>query len=218
VPYVPERCHLSFRFWYDYSGGTITDWGAHHNDIARWALGVDGPVAVTGRRLVEQTPGGFTAASQYLVEYTYADGLRHVCRTTTADSIFGSLERDPAPGEFHNGVVFEGEHGWIYVRRGHTEASDEALLKDPLPGNAERLYSSNDHVGNFFECVRTRKAPVADVEVGHRSITMCHLGAIATRLGRPLKWDTTKEDFVDDAEASSYVAREQREKWSYATV
>jgi hypothetical protein len=181
-------------------------------------VGFDGPVAVEGHRLVEQMPGGYTAASQYRVEYTYANGLKQICRTTTADSIFGQLERDPAPGDFHNGIVFEGENGWIYVRRGYLEASDEALLKDPLPGNAERLYASNDHMGNFFECVRTRKPPTADVEAGHRSVTMCHLGSIATRIGRPLKWDLAAEQFVGDDEANKYVAREQREKWSYATV
>ena len=219
VEYVPERTHTTFRFWYDYSGGTITDWGAHHNDIARWALGHDGPVAVEGQRLAEQPAGGYTAASQYRVQYTYADGLPHVCQSTTADSIFGAPEGEPPPGERRNGVVFEGEHGWIYVRRGHLEASDPALLSDPLPSGAERLYASNDHMGNFFECVRTRKPPVADVEVGHRSVTLCHLGAIATRLpGRRLKWDPKAELFVGDDEANRYVAREQRKPWTYEAV
>ena len=218
VEYVPERCHVTFRFWYDYSGGTITDWGAHHNDIARWALGVDGPVAVEAQRLAEPIPGGFDAVPQYRVTYTYADGLTHVCQSTTADSIYGELKEEPPAGERHNGVVFEGEHGWIYVRRGHLQASDPALLTDPLPGNAERLYASNDHMGNFFECVRTRKAPVADVETGHRSVTLCHLGAIATRLGRKLKWDPQAELFVDDKEANGYVAREQRKPWTYEAV
>ena len=218
VEYVPERCHLTFRFWYDYSGGTITDWGAHHNDIARWALGVDGPVAVEAQRLAEPIPGGYDAVPQYRVQYTYADGLTHVCQSTTADSIFGAPEGEPAPGERRNGVVFEGEHGWIYIRRGHLEASDPALLTEPLPATAERLYASNDHMGNFFDCVRSRKDPVCDVEVGHRSVTICHLGAIATRLGRKLKWDPKDEQFVDDSEANGYVAREQRKPWTYDAV
>jgi predicted dehydrogenase len=218
VPYVPERCHLTFRFWHEYSGGTITDWGAHHNDIARWALGVDGPVAVQGHPTLEMTPGGYTTPSQYHVEYTYADGLKHVCRTTTSETFFGKDQGEPPPGMMRNGIMFEGENGWIYVRRGTIQASDEALIKDPLPAGAHRLYASRNHMGNFFECVRSRKDPVADVEAGHRSVTICHLGALAMRLGRPLKWDPVKEDFVGDAEASGYVAREQREAWSYAKV
>jgi hypothetical protein len=117
-----------------------------------------------------------------------------------------------------NGVFFEGENGWIHVRREEIHASDEALLKEPLPSGAHRLYVSNDHMGNFLECVQTRKPPAADAETGHRSATMCHLGALAVRLGRPLKWDPVKEEFVGDAEAQSYVAREQRRPWTYEAV
>src|SRR5687768_10326541 len=109
VPYVPERCFTNFRFWYDYSGGTITDWGAHHNDIALWGLGMDrgGPTRVEGKRLAEPVPGGYTAVSDYEVKYTYANGVEHVCKTTPADTIFGSPQRDVPvpPGETRNGVV-----------------------------------------------------------------------------------------------------------------
>src|SRR5205085_10040314 len=157
-------------------------------------------------------------ASQYEVKYTYANGVEHTCKTTTADSIFGSLDKEPPPGERHNGIVFEGTDGWIYVRRGFVEASKPEILKDPLPSNAKRLYASNDHMGNFFECVRTRKAPIAEAEIGHRSVSVCHLGAISTRLGRKLQWDPQKEQFVGDDEANKMVAREQRKPWSYDTV
>jgi predicted dehydrogenase len=220
VEYVPERTHTTFRFWYDYSGGTITDWGAHHNDIALWGMGLDGsgPTTVEGRRLVEQIPGGYTAASEYEVKYTYANGVEHTCRTTTADTIFGSEKRKTEPGERRNGIVFEGTDGWIYVRRGVLEASDPAIIKDPLPSGAKRLYTSNDHMGNFFECVRTRKAPICEPEIGHRSVSVCHLGSIAVRLGRKLRWDPQNEQFVGDAEANGYVAREQRRPWTYEAV
>jgi len=216
VPYVKERCHTNFRFWYDYSGGTITDWGAHHNDIALWGLGLDhtGPTTVEGKRLVEQIPGGYTAASQYRVNYTYPNGVEHVCQSSVYDTIFGAPQGEPPKGERRNGVVFEGPEGWIYIRRGFVEASNPDLLKQELPSGAERLYASNDHMGNFFECVRTRKQPVAAVEVGHRSISVCHLGAIATRLGRKLRWDPEKEVFVGDEEANRYVARPMREPWT----
>jgi predicted dehydrogenase len=218
--YVPERCHTTFRFWYDYSGGTITDWGAHHNDIALWGMGMErsGPTSVEGKRLIEQIPGGYTTASQYEVKYTYANGVEHTCKTTTADSIFGSLDKEPPPGERHNGIVFEGTDGWIYVRRGFVEASKPEILKDPLPGNAKRLYASNNHMGNFFDCVRTRKAPIAEAEIGHRSVSVCHLGSISLRLGRKLQWDPEKQQFVGDEEANRMVAREQRRPWTYEAV
>jgi len=220
VDFVPERCHTTFRFWYDYSGGTITDWGAHHNDIALWGMGMDGngPATVDAKRLAEPIPGGYTTVPQYEIKYTWANGVEQTCKTTTADSIFGSLDRQPPPGERHNGIVFEGDQGWIYVRRGFVEASDPELLKTPLPAGAERLYASNDHMGNFFDCVRTRKAPVAEAEIGHRSVSVCHLGAISTRLGRKLQWDPKKEQFVGDDEANKMVAREQRKPWTYDTV
>jgi predicted dehydrogenase len=221
VDYVPQRCHTTFRFWYDYSGGTITDWGAHHNDIALWGMGMEhsGPTGVEARKLIEQIPGGYTTASQYEVKYTWANGVEHTCKTTTADSIFGSLDKEPPPGERHNGIVFEGTDGWIYVRRGFVEASKPEILKDPLPSNAKRLYSSNNHMGNFFECVRTRKAPVADAEIGHRSVSVCHLGSTALRLGRKLQWDPEKELFVGDDEANqNFVKREQRRPWTYEAV
>ena len=217
VDYVPERTHTNFRFWYDYSGGTITDWGAHHNDIALWGMGLDrsGPTSVEGKALVQPIPGGYTAIPEYEVKYTYANGVEHTCRSTTADTIFGSEKRKTEPGERRNGVVFEGDDGWIYIRRGVLEASSPAILNDPLPANAKRLYVSNDHMGNFFECVRTRKAPICEAEIGHRSVSVCHLGAISKRLGRKLTWDPQKEQFTGDDEANKMVSRPMRRPWNY---
>jgi predicted dehydrogenase len=217
VDYTTKRCHLFFRYWWDYSGGTMTDWGAHHNDIALWGLGKDrsGPVSIEGRPLVEQIPGGFTAASQYEVKYVYDNGVEHVCRSTTSNGFDGSVAHEPAEGERHHGVRFEGPEGWIYVTRGKIEASDPALLEAPLPSDAERLYVSDDHMGNFFECVKSRKAPICEAEIGHRSASVCHLGTIAIRLGRKLQWDPAKEEFVGDAEANGFVSREQRKPYSY---
>ena len=132
VEYVPERTHVTFRYWWEYSGGTMTDWGAHHNDIALWGLGHDrsGPVKVSGKPLVEMIPNGFTAASEYEVEYTYADGVVHRCQSTAANNWFGGVV-DPK-GQQH-GVKFVGADGWIFVTRGKIEASDPELLKQPLP-------------------------------------------------------------------------------------
>jgi predicted dehydrogenase len=218
--YVKERCHLYFRYWLDYSGGTMTDWGAHHNDIALWGLGLDrsGPVTVEGKVLSKPVPGGYTAPGEYEVEYTYANGVRHRCVSTTANTIFGTKAPGPKPGGPPHGVKFEGPDGWIFVTRGRIEASNPELIKDPVTEKEGQLYVSDDHVGNFFDCVRTRKPPICDAEIGHRSVSVCHLGVIALRLGRKLRWDPAREEFVGDQEANAYLAREMRKPWTYEVV
>ncbi|MCE9531848.1 MAG: Gfo/Idh/MocA family oxidoreductase [Planctomycetes bacterium] len=214
VDYVPERTHLTFRYWWEYSGGTMTDWGAHHNDIALWGLGLErsGPVKIAAKSLKEMIPDGFTAASEYEVEYTYADGVVHRCRSTPANAWNGAV-LDPK-GQQH-GVKFIGADGWIWVTRGKIDASNPDLLKQPLPASAVRVYASDNHMGNFFDCVLSRKPTICDAEIGHRSASICHLGTIAMRLGRPLKWDPEKETFIDDAQANGSLAREMRKPWSY---
>jgi hypothetical protein len=123
---------------------------------------------------------------------------------------------EPGPGEKYHGVQFEGPEGWIYVtREGKIEASDRALIETPLPSDAERLYASDDHMGNFFECVKTRKAPICDAEIGHRSVSVCHLGVIAIRLGRKLQWDPQAENFPNDAEANAMLSRKMRKAYDY---
>ncbi len=219
VEYVPERCHFSFRYWYDYSGGTMTDWGAHHNDIALWGLGLKGPAGVEGKPLVEPVAGGFTAASEYEVHFTYANGVTQRTASTQLNGPTGATKTPTRPNEPPHGVTFEGSDGWIFVTRGEIKASDPALLKTELPANAERLYVSNDHMGNFFDCVRTRKAPICDAEVGHRSVSLCHLGVIAVRTGRKLSWDPETEKFTgNSADANQHLAREMRKPWSYDAV
>jgi predicted dehydrogenase len=213
--FVKERCHTNFRFWYEYSGGTMTDWGAHHNDIAYWAIGLLAPRDVDSTRLAEPIPGGYTAYSEYEVRYTYANGIKLNIHTTTDDSIYGELRN---PKGQHNGIRFEGTDGWIWVNRQQITASNPELLKTPLPANAERLYISNDHWQNFFDCVNSRKLPICDVETGHRSATMCHLGAISLRTGKRLTWDSEQEKFVGEnaAEANAYLNREMRKPYDYS--
>jgi len=201
VPYVKERCHYEFRWWYEYSGGKLTDWGAHHNDIAQWALGMDGtgPINVTGTGVrPSNKPNSYNCHPHFAVTYTYADGTHLV---TTSD------------GE--NGNRFIGDKGWIFVNRERIEASDKSLLQEPLHGEAVRLYVSNDHMGNFIDGVRTRKRPICDVEVGYRSVTVCHLGAIALRLGIPLDWDPKAEHFVGPRadKGNAMISREMRSPW-----
>ena len=219
VDYVVERSDFRFRYWYDYSAGTITDWGAHHNDIVQWALGMDscGPVAVDGKPTSELIPGGYTAYSEYQIEYTYANGVKSSVSTTVDDS-WGGAQVHKGPGTRHHGITFIGSDGWLFVTRGKIDASRPEILQDPLGSDAIRLEVSSDHKANFFDCVRTRRQPICTAEVGHRSATVGHLGAISTRLGRPLKWDPEKEQFINDSEADQWMAREQRKPWSYEMI
>ena len=217
VPYVKERTHFSFRYWWEYSGGTMTDWGAHHNDIALWAINPaeGGPVSVEGKQLVQMIPGGFTAASEYEVEYRYANGVVHQCRSTVGSEWNGAV-KDASKQQ--TGIKFSGSKGWIWVTRGEIRASQRQLLTEKLPADAKRVYSSSDHMANFIECVQSRKPPICPAEVGHRSASMCHLGVISIRLGRKLQWDPKQEQFVGDAEANRYVVREMRKPFDYAMV
>jgi predicted dehydrogenase len=201
VPYIKERCHYEFRWWYEYSGGKLTDWGAHHNDIAQWGLGKDGsgPVSITASGVEpSKKPDCYNCHPHFAVTYTYADGTHLI---TSSD------------GE--NGNRFIGDKGWIFVSRERIEASDPKLLKEPLPKDATRLYVSNDHMGNFIDGIRTRKRPICDVEIGYRSVTVCHLGAIALRLGIPLDWDPTAEKFVGPRadKGNAMISREMRSPW-----
>jgi predicted dehydrogenase len=215
--YVKERCHQTFRFWYDYSGGTMTDWGAHHNDIAYWAIGQLAPHIIEATPLSQPIPGGYTTFADYKVKYTYADGIELNIATTKADTIFG---KHIDPNGQPNGIRFEGTNGWIWVNRDGISASDPSILSTPLPDDAIRLYESNNHMQNFFDCVRSRKLPICDVETGHRSATMCHLGAISMRTGKKLRWDANMERFTGwhAHKANAYVAREMRKPYDYTFV
>jgi len=214
VDYVKERCHGTFRYWWEYSGGTMTDWGAHHNDIALWGLGLDrsGPVSVEGKPRAEMIPGGYTASSEYEIHFAYENGVTQTTRSTRGDNPSGAADQKDSQ---RNGVKFEGTDGWIWVTRGDIDASNPDFLTQPLGANAERLYESSDHMKNFFDCVRSRKQPICDAEIGHRSASVCHLGVIALRLGRKLQWNPQQEQFVNDAEANRWVAREMRAGYGY---
>lgn len=197
VPYQKSRCHYTFRWIYDYSGGKMTDWGAHHNDIAQWAMGADdsGPVSFEGRGTFPDR-GIFDTAVRFEVNATYANGV--VLRTVS-------------DGE--NGVLFTGSKGWIFVSRGRIEASEEAILADPFSDRDVNLEESADHHRNWLDCIKSRKRPICDVEVGHRSATVCHLENIAIRCGRKITWDPKSERIVGDTEAARYVARPMRAPW-----
>lgn len=198
--YIPERVHGNFRWWLEYSGGMLTDWGAHHNDIAQWALGMDdsGPISVEGTAKSPPMAGNhyYNTFPEFEIRYRYANGVPLVCTNT---------------GE--NGIMFEGDAGWIFVSRSRIGASDKKLLDEPLPSTATKLYLSNDHGQNFLDCMRSRQQPICNAEVGHRSATVCHLANISLMLnGRKLEWDPKREMFPKDAQAQEMVARPHR-RW-----
>jgi predicted dehydrogenase len=212
--YQKERCHNTFRWWFEYSGGPVTDWGAHHNDIARWGIGLEGPTSVAAQVLTGPIPGGYTAPSEFAAELTWADGTRQVMKTTPDDAWNGSVIN---PKGQRNGVKFEGDGGWIWVNRSGIAASSEELLHTPLPDNALRLEVSTNHMGNFFDSVRSRRDPICPIECGHRSASVGHLIVIALRSGRKFQWDPDREVFVGEgAEAgNAQLAREMRRPYDY---
>jgi len=214
VDYVPQRCHGAFRYWYDYSGGTMTDWGAHHNDIALWAINELGPKEISGRPLTQPIPGGFTAFSEYEVTMEFPSGVTLLIKTTPDDNPGGGIIN---PDGQRNGIKFEGSDGWVWVNRTDIDAHDEDLILTPLPEGERTLERSRDHMENFFDCMRTRKDPICKVEVGHRSATVCHLGNIALRLGTKLHWDSAAERFVGDTaeQANAMLQRTMRKPHDY---
>jgi len=208
APYVPERCHYTFRWWYEYSGGLLTDWGAHHLDITQWGLNTEntGPRWIDGTKTVlPNIPGGYTTPGNPLVTYQYPDDV--VVEVVT------DQERE--------GVLFEGEKGRIKVDRDKVvgkpieEQDADPRLKEKIMDDVKALFKGNlaklgDHMGNFFEGFKHGLPVVSDVESQHRSVTVCHLGNISIRLGRKIQWDPEKQEVVGDAEANTMLKRAQR--------
>jgi predicted dehydrogenase len=197
APYNHERCSGDYgggwRFVRDYSGGMTTDWGAHHFDIAQWALGMDssGPVEIF-------PPDGKDHKN---LTYRYSSGIL-MYRA-------GKTEQ----GQNVNGILFTGAKGQIEVNRGFFKSYPDEIGQQPLGPANIRLYTSNDHMGNWLDCIRTRRRPICDVEIGCRSVTVCHLGNIASWLGRSIKWDPAKEEIIGDAEAGRWLDRPMRAPW-----
>ncbi len=222
VPYCPKRGHYWFRYWMEYTGGEITNWGVHHVDIAQWALGHEnsGPVEVEGtgefamgretmlnvllgKKPVADLPNSFNTPSKFDVRLTFEDGNKIIFRNGP------------------NGILFEGENGRIFVnRRRLTGKPIEELTdvdKEWLDQEVINLYKGKqpgNHMQNFFECVKDRSQPISDVFTHHRIVTSCHLSNIAMLFSRKLRWDPAKEDFVGDEEASKMLSRRQREPYT----
>lgn len=200
-PYNVNRNHYLFRFFWDYSGGQQTNFGAHHLDIAQWGLGMDdsGPVSIEGTATFNKDKWFETPESEKLT-YTYADGTKILC----------TLGNGGNP----QGATFEGDKGSIYVTRGKITASDPEILK--ADRSKVKLYNSPGHHKDWLACIATRKRPVCDVEIGHRSATVCHLGNIALRTGRKINFDPVKEQITGDSEANAMLTRPYRAPWKLA--
>ena len=204
-PYNANRVHYNFRFFWDYSGGQMTNFGAHHLDIAQWGLGMDdsGPGRDRGHgHLSRRTSTGARSPNTCRMTYTYANGVQ---------IILGQQQKD-----IPDGVTFIGEKGKIHVTRGKITADPPELLKTELTSSDIRLPVSKDHHANFLDCIKSRKRPICDVEIGHRTATVCHLGNIALRLGRKIQWDPAKEQIIGDADAAAMLTRPYREPWKLA--
>lgn len=208
---APERAYrpafhpLNWRHNFDYSGGMVSDWGAHHFDIAQWALGMDhsGPVRFFHPKATLPPAGSiYNTATEFHFEAEYENGI-----TMIVDS--GGKEIGTG------GVTFEGEDGkWIEVARGVLKASSEELRRTRLGPNDTALYKSAQHERNFVDCIYSGEPTIAPVEVSHRSITIAHIANILFRLGKSgLQWDPKTERFSGDDEANAAIARPMRAPW-----
>lgn len=219
VGYCPQRCHNKFRFWFEYAGGQMTDWGAHHVDIAQWAMGMEhtGPVTIDARGKLPHVPNGYNVPIDFEATLVYPNG--NVMEIRDAGRA---------------GIMFEGDKGRMFVNRGVLAGKPVEQLEDnPLPETDYQLYAHDDlgrgwraseeefelagnyrpivnHVANFFDCVRTKNTPISDVVSQHRAASTCHLVNISIRLGRKLAWDPERELFIGDEEANQYLSRKQR--------
>ncbi len=196
-PYCDHRTHYEFRHILDYSGGKLTDWGAHHIDIAQWALGTTetGPTRVQAHGTFPED-GLWNAAIHYEVNCTYPSGVELFITS-----------------KYRNGVLFEGDRGTLFVSRGVIEANPTEILEETFAPNEDRLPVSDDHHQNFVDCARSRREPVAPIEHAHRTISIAHLGNISMLLGRAIEWDPSSETIRNDASASRMLDRALRAPW-----
>jgi predicted dehydrogenase len=219
VEYRTKRCHAEFRWWYEYSGGKLTDWGAHHVDIGQWAIGMEN----AGPHTIEVVKGVLPVTFQGgnpVVDDQYNTTTEFLVRATFPDNIVMDIRHDT-----ENGVTFQGSGGRIFVTRDRIDLSGgavDALYKNPVP---EKLLKDlrkgrpvDGHMANFFACARDRAEPASDVWSHHRVLTTSHLANIAIRLGRhKLTWDPIREEILGDSEANSWLSRPQRAGYEVTT-
>ncbi|MEZ6134592.1 MAG: Gfo/Idh/MocA family oxidoreductase [Pirellulaceae bacterium] len=207
------NCHYAWRNWYEYSGGQMNDWGAHHVDIATWALGAS-----------ETGPNKVTPVS-YSLPVDYAKGYPQVADRYNSPTKFEIHANMPGDipliitSEGDNGILFEGTEGRFFVNRGRLAGKPvEDLESNPLPEDAvEKVYGgpvSENHTDNFIAGIRSREQPISDVFTHNRMLETCHLANIAIRLGRELNWDPAKREIIGDEEANAFLSRESRKEYA----
>lgn len=216
-PFNPARFHFTFRWFWDYSGGLMTDWGAHMVDVAMWAMKED-PVGAmaTGANYgyphdMIETPD----TQQSIVEFPSF--------SLTWEHMIGCGQ---GPWQREHGAEFHGQDAILVVDRGGWEVYSETDSEDkPREFRARGVPhqgASRDyhylHVKNFVDCMSSRKRPISDVEIGHKSVIACHLGNIAARLRTQVRWDPVKEQITGHPEAASYVSRAYRAPWKLPQV
>ena len=204
-----SNCHYAFRNWHEYSGGKLTDWGAHHVDIACWAIGASdtGPSKVT--------PVNYEMAVEYKDGHPLVDDQYNIATKFNVRADMPSDIELLITNEGDNGILFEGTKGRFFVNRGKIVGKPVDDLKDnPLPGDAiEDVYGgpvAANHTANFIDGMKSRKQPISDVWSHNRMLEICHLSNIAMRLNRELEWDPVKREIVGDSEANSFLSRENR--------
>ncbi|MFO0928336.1 MAG: Gfo/Idh/MocA family oxidoreductase [Gemmataceae bacterium] len=215
APYCPARCHGSFRWNLAYSGGRLTDWGAHMIDLAQWGNDTEGtgPVEVAGKGEFPPRTELYNTAEAFDLTYRYANGVT-----------MRVVSKGP-------GIRFIGSDGWVGFTgwRAPLQASRPEILEAKLGSKAVQVYRPSEvvprtegHKGgeyrNFIDCVKSRKPCYAPAETGHRTISVAHIGNIAMLLGRKLKWDPAAERFVGDDQANGMLSRKQREPWTMDNV
>ncbi len=198
APYCPARTHVNFRWILDYSGGQVTDWGGHHPDIAQWGMDTEytGPVKIQNARAEWAVHPIWNTAIEYYFECLYANGVKLIISN-----------------KLQSGVTFHGSEGWAHANRGNHQVFPESLKDSVISPSEIHLYQSENHFRNFIDCVYSRKETIAPAEIGHRSITMSHLGNIAMKLRQDLDWDPITEQFSNNDVANSMLHRKMREPW-----
>jgi len=196
----PKGVHGHFPAWrnyQEYAGGGLADMGAHHFDIAQWAMKMDnsGPVEVIPPTDPKTGKG---------LRFVYASGI---------EMFHNEFAKGKDGKDISGDCVFEGTDGIIVVGRGGIRSLPDTILKEPLTEKDVKVYPSSSHHGNWLDCIKTGKDTICTAETGQRSATICHLANIGYHLGRKLKWDPAKEVFVDDAKADKELTREPRAKW-----
>ena len=205
-----------WRDYREYSGGYVTDWGAHHFDITQWALDMDrsGPVEI----LPPESEGAKYGAQAIYRGSPVGDNIVVTHKEVVFDGEFTDRNGQKRRMRETNGITFIGEDGKIFVNRGIILSEPDSILKEPIHEDQIMLFKSPGHHQDWVDCIKTRRRPLADVEIGARSVTVCHLINLAYWHHRKLTWDPQKWEFPGDAEANAWRDRPRREKYELPDV